>query len=577
MDIRNINLKKYRENLLFIPLGGSNEIGLNCNLYHYKGKWIVVDCGIGFTKMVPGVELLVPDISILRKFKNDILGIFITHIHEDHIGAIQYVWPEIEAPIYTSKFTKAFLLEKLKEYDFKKKVEINEVKESQNIKLEPFEIEFVGLTHSAPEMNALIIKTNKGNILHSGDWRFDNNPVVGEKSNIKRLKQLGSKHEILATVCESTNIFNDTESKSESELFGSFCSIAKDKNGLIVFTTFASNVGRIETIAEVAKKLKRKIVLVGSSLHRLVSVAKKVGYLNDKYEFISEDEIKNYKKKDLLIIATGCQGNHNAGIDKLANDSYKYLHLTGEDCVIFSSKVIPGNEKDLIALYNKLAEKDVEVITEKSDFVHVSGHYCLDDLKKFYSYVKPKIAIAVHGEPAHLLEHQKVAKSCGIKNIAKTKNGIIIKIGSDKTEKIGQIALQTMVIDGKRLLSTKSEIIKTRSKLQDVGVIFINIIISNKYKILYNPIISAPGGYDFNTDKTTKEIFKEDTIKSYNKAIQQINEIRQSNKNRFLVDTDKENFIFQRIRTAINKLYDNEIGKRPLIEIFFTKINNSSN
>ncbi|MBO4956512.1 MAG: ribonuclease J [Rickettsiales bacterium] len=573
MDIKNLNFKKYNNDILFIPIGGSNEIGLNCNLYHYNGKWIVIDCGIGFTKTVPGVDLLVPDISLLRKIRKDILGVFITHIHEDHLGAVQYLWQDLKLPIYASRFTKLFLQEKLKEYEFYNQVEINELNENDKIKLGDFEIEFLGLTHSTPEMNAMIIKTPKGNILHSGDWKFDPTPVIGQKSNIKRLKQLGTKQEILATVCESTNIFNEDQGQSESELFDSFYNIVKEKTGLVVFTTFASNVGRIKTIADVAKKTRRKIVLVGNSLYRLVKVARDVGYINEKYEFLSEDDIKNYKKRNLIVIATGCQGNFNAGVDKLANDAYKYIKLSEDDCVIFSSKVIPGNEKELILLYNKLAEKDVEVITEKNEFVHVSGHYCVQDLKDFYSMVKPKTAIAVHGEPAQLLQHQKIAKLCGIKNVGKSKNGVILKINTDgKVEKLGQLDLQYMVVDGKRILSTKSEIIKTRRKMEEVGIVFVNLIINTRYKLLKIPVISAPGGYDLENDRTTREILLEDIVKNYNRGIMQINESKQNNKKKFVTDIEKENFLGQKIRTVINKMYDVEIGKKPVIEVFFTKI-----
>lgn len=571
-----LNFKKYRNDLLFIPLGGSNEIGLNCNLYHYNGKWIVVDCGIGFVKTVPGVDLTVPDIGLLRKLKNDILGIFITHIHEDHLGAIQYVWQDLKLPIYASRFTKLFLQEKLKDYDFYNQVEINELNENDKIKLGDFEIEFIGLTHSIPEMNALVINTPKGSILHSGDWKFDKNPVVGNKSNIKRLKQLGDKHSILATVCESTNVFNEEEPQSESELFDSFYNLTKNRDGAIVFTTFASNVGRIKIIADLAKKLHRKVVLVGNSLYRLISVAREVGYLQDKYEFIAEDEIKDYKKRNIIMIATGCQGNYNAGIDKLANDAYRYMKLSEGDCVVFSSKVIPGNEKELILLYNKLAEKDVEVITEKNEFVHVSGHYCVQDLKEFYSLVKPKLAIAVHGEPMQLLQHQKIARQCGVRNATKGKNGVILKLNPDgKAERIGQLDLKFMVVDGKRILSTKDEIIKTRRKLEDVGVIFINMIVNNKYRILQEPVVSAPGGYDLEHDRVIRQIILEDIQKAYAKGIAQINESRKANKNKFTTNAERENFLEQKIRAVLNKLYDNDIGKKPYIEVFFTKINDN--
>ncbi len=572
METNNLNFKKYKNDLLFIPLGGSNEIGLNCNLYQYNGKWIIVDCGIGFIKAIPGVDLLIPDIEILRKIKKDVLGIFITHAHEDHLGAIQYIWRNIEVPIYTSRFTRLFLQEKLKEYDFYNEVVINELNEGDKIKLGPFNIEFIGLTHSTPEMNAMIIKTERGNILHSGDWKFDDNPVVGRKSDIKRLKKLGDRHEILATVCESTNVFNKNEPQNEAELFDSFFKIIKDKKGAVVFTTFASNVSRIKTIMDVAKKTKRKIAVVGSSLYRIINVARSVGYLTDKYEIVPEEEIQNYKKSNLVLIVTGCQGNFNAGIDKIANDAYKHIKLGEKDTVIFSSKIIPGNEREIISLYNKLAEKDVEVITEKNDFVHVSGHYCVSDLKKFYNYIKPKIAIAVHGEPMHLLEHQKIARSCGIKSTAKGKNGIILRITEQKAEKIGQIDIKTFVVDGKRLLSTKSEILKAREKMEEIGVVCINLLVNTKYKLVKDPVIFTPGGYDLSKDKVTKEILIEDITKDYREALKQINITIRTKKNKFATDAEKENFLSQKVKATINRIYLEDLGKKPFIEVVFSKI-----
>ncbi|MDR3078614.1 MAG: ribonuclease J [Rickettsiales bacterium] len=572
MDTKNLNLGKYRENILFIPIGGSNEVGLNCNLYHYGGKWLMVDCGVGFTKLVPGVDLLVPDIAMLRKLRGDLLALFITHIHEDHIGAVEYLWPELEVPIYTSRFAKCFLREKLRECKYRNRVVINEFNNGDVIKLAPFEIEPIGLIHSAPEMSALLIKTRAGNVHHSGDWKFDPKCPAEQKLGVKRLKRLGANGEILATVCESTNIFNDLSPKSEVELFDSFYQIVKKKTGLVVFTTFASNVSRLKTIHDVAKKLGRKVVLVGTSLTRLVKVARSVDHLGSDYEFLREDEIKKYKKENLAVIATGCQGNVNAGIDKLANDSYRYLKLDERDCVIFSSRVIPGNEKELSMLYNRFADRDIEVITEKTDFVHVSGHYCLADLKKFYEYTKPKIAITVHGEHVQLLEHQRVARLCGIADVAKVRNGVILKITPERVEKIGQLDLQTMVVDGKRLLSLKSEIIKTREKMKSVGVVFVNLLISPKYRMLQSPVLSAPGGYDFLVSGTLRKMFMENIVSSYNESIIQINESRQINKGKFSSDGEKESFIAQRVRATINKLYDNDLGKKPVIELFFTKI-----
>ena len=574
MEIKNLSLTKYKNDILFLPLGGSNEIGLNCNLYHYNGKWIIVDCGVGFVKTVPGVDLIVPDTSFFRKFKDDILGIFLTHIHEDHIGAIQYIWKEIQVPIFTSRFTKYFLYEKLKEYDFYNEVEINEFNEGDKVKIGDFEIESINLTHSTPEMNAMLITTPRGSILNTGDWKFDEDPVIGAKSNIKRLKQLGSQGEILATVCDSTNVFTKRERNSEGELLDSLYNIIKQKEGIVVIATFASNVARIKTISQVAKKTKRQILLVGSSLIRLVKVAREVGFFDESDVFLTEEDLKkDFEGKNLIIISTGCQGERFAGTEKLATDGLRHIHLTDSDCVIFSSSTIPGNERDLLYLYNKFAEKGIEVITDKTDFVHVSGHYTIEDLKNFYDYTKPKLAIAVHGEDMHLLEHQKIARECGIKNITKGQDGVLIKIEEDgKIERIGKLNTKISFVDGKRLLPFGSEIIKARQKMQEVGCVFVNLLVNNRLKLIQEPIISAPGGYDLENDRSTKEIFKEDILQAYNNAIKQIIEIKQESKKRFITEEEKIEFIEQKIRTAVNKIFDYEIGKKPYMDIIFTKL-----
>lgn len=578
MDIR--SLKKYKNELLFIPLGGSNEIGLNCNLYQYDGKWLMVDCGIGFAKTIPGVSLMVPDISILKRIKDNLVGIIITHIHEDHLGAIQYVWDNLRCPIYTSRFTKLFLLEKLKETDFYNEIEVIEVNDGDRFNVGPFDIELIGLTHSAPDMNAVLIKTEKGNILHTGDWKFDDNPVVGEKSDIKRLKQLGARNEVLATVCDSTNIFVEGDSQSESELYKNIYDIVKEKNGLVVCAMFASNVSRLKTVVDVAKKTKREVVLLGSSLYRMAKVAKEIGYLDESINFLSEEDVKNRKSKNLLVIATGCQGEMRAGIDKLANNMSKYIKLAKDDTVIFSSSIIPGNEKDIILVCNKFAEMDVEVINERNAFIHVSGHYSRNDLIKLYNYVKPKIAIAVHGEQVHLKEHQKVAKQCKIKEAIKTKNGLILKFNGKKAEKIGELSVETIAVDGRRLLSVKDEIFKHRKKMEECGAIFVNLITDNKYKLLADPAISTPGVYNLENDRSMQEILKEDIVKSFNKSLRTINSIVNNNGNkirkRYETSDEKERLITQQIKTYLYKICDFDIGKRPDVLINFTKINNKN-
>ncbi|MDR0571324.1 MAG: ribonuclease J [Rickettsiales bacterium] len=572
MEFKSLNFKKHKNDLLFIPIGGSNEVGLNCNLYHYGGKWLIVDCGIGFIKTVPGVSICVPDSTLLKKVKKDIVGIFITHIHEDHLGALPHIWPDIRVPIYASRFTKIFLYEKLKEYDFVNELEIIEINEGQKVKLAPFEVECLNLTHSTPEMNALVISTPEGKILHTGDWKFDDNPVVGHLSNIKRLKQLGKNKELLATVCDSTNIFSTKNGGSEGDLFDNFYDIVKKIKGIVVFTTFASNVARLKTIIDVAKKTNRKVVAVGLSIFKLIKVAKEVGYLEEDIDIYRDDDLKNYKKRNLIVIATGCQGETNAAMDKIVNDNLRNIHLESGDAVVFSSSVIPGNEKDLIYLYNKLAEKDIEVFTDKNYPIHISGHYTVKDLKSFYSYVRPKVAVAVHGEAMHLAEHQKVAKECGIENTVKSANGMVLRISEKKTEVIGRLATKVSLVDGKRLIEPDNNIIEVRKKMEEAGVIFVNVLIDDNYKLVHEPVITAPGGYNLCDDFGAQAILIEDTTAAYYRGVKRIKEIVESGKKKFDTDDDKERFIANKIVSAINKIYNADIGKIPYMEIFFTRI-----
>lgn len=577
MDIKHIK----KDQLVFIPLGGSNEIGLNCNLYHYNGKWLIVDCGIGFTKDLPGAHLMVPDISVLKRIRNNIVGIVLTHLHEDHIGAIQYIWEDLRCPIYTSRFTKAFLLEKLKEYSFYNQVEIIEVNEGNILDLKPFTVELIGMTHSTPEMNAVLIKTEQGNILNTGDWKFDPKPIVGMKSDIKRLKQLGTRREILATVCDSTNIFNDGETIPESDLYDSFYNIIKSKKGLVVCAMFASNVSRVKTFVDIAVKTNREVVLLGSSLFRVVKVAREVGYIDEKINFLNESEVKGKKKRNLLVIATGCQGETGAGVDKLANNGSRYIRLNKDDTVVFASKVIPGNEKEVNTIYNKLAELDVEVITDKTELVHVSGHYCRNDLLKLYNFIKPQIAIAVHGEQIHLKEHTDLAKKCGIPQVAKGKNGWVFRFLNGRIEKIGQLDLQLIAVDGKRLVSSKDDIFKNRKKMEECGAIFINFIINEKFNLISMPIINTPGVYDLEKDETMREIITEDVIRTFKSAMGTVNRILTSDKSKqkikFQIDENKKAYIDQQIKTNLYKTCEYDIGKKPLICINYTKLRTVSN
>ena len=575
MLFMNVNLNKFKKDILFLPLGGSGEIGLNCNLYQYDGKWLIVDMGIGFTNEIPGVDVMVPDIAFIKKNLKDCLGILLTHIHEDHIGAIQYLWEELKLPIYTSKFTATFLRERLSEYEFADQVKIIEIKEGENLKLKPFELEFIGLTHSTPEMNAILIKTEKGNILHTGDWKFEEKPVIGNVSNKKRLKELGNKGEILAAVCESTNVFKTEKCKTETELLKNLKSIMKEHNeGLIVCAIFASNIARIISLSLAAKAVGRKIGIVGRSIYRILKVANEMNYIPKGLEFIAEDDLGKYDKKELVIISTGCQGELTSGLNKLATDTHRTVHLSSGDTVIFSSSVIPGNEKNIYALYNKLSEKDIKIITAENNFVHLSGHYTRDELVEMYKLTKPKIVIATHGEAMHLAEHKRIAKKCGIKVVVKSKNGDLIRIDSENPEKtrvIEHLDLTNIAIDGRRMIPLTSHIINERQKMSESGIIFVVLMVDKNYKLVNVPSITTAGNYDLYQEKDMKEILEEDIAKSYNSALNKM--ANPEDMTRFDTNEKKEVFLYREVSRTINHIFQLDMGKKPYTVIKICKVN----
>ncbi|MDX5495868.1 MAG: ribonuclease J, partial [Wolbachia endosymbiont of Nomada marshamella] len=337
----NINKNEF----LFLPLGGVGRIGMNVSLYHYQGKWIMIDLGVGFAdETMPGVELLIADVDFIAQRKKDLLGIIITHAHEDHCGAVPHLWEELQCPIYTTKFTVNFLREKLKEFRLEDTVPVKEVDINGSTNLGPFTVEFINITHSIPEANSILISTEMGSALHTGDWEFDPKPVVGLTSNIERLKEIGDKGDLLAAICDSTNILSKHHPESEGEIYNNIYNIIKRSKKLVAVSLFASNVARIETISQAAKALNRKVVLLGRSLWRIVKVAQDSGYLTDSPQFLEAKEAVNFPREKLVLLCTGCQGEPLAATSRLANKSHQAFKMQQGDTMIFSSKIIPGNE-----------------------------------------------------------------------------------------------------------------------------------------------------------------------------------------------------------------------------------------
>ena len=579
-----LNLKKHYDDLLFLPLGGANEIGMNLNLYHLDGKWIMIDCGMGFAYDIPGVDMMTADISFIKANRKNLLGIIITHIHEDHLGAVQHLWRELEAPVYATEFAANFLRTKLQESRLDKEVPIHLIDGSKDLNLNPFQLEFVGLTHSVPEMKAVIVKTRKGNILHTGDWKFDPDPVVGELSEKERIKAYGDAQEILAVVCDSTNALSEGHSRSEGELYDSLKSLIIGRTGLVGVTTFASNLARIHTIARIARDVGRKVVLAGFSLHRLHEVGKKSGYFAENFEFVSDREMKFYDKKELLVISTGCQGEPNAATRKIATDNHPTIRFTKGDLMIFSSKIIPGNEKKIFELFDELAKKQIDVMTEKDHFVHVSGHPSQDELREMYALAQPKIAIPVHGEFIHTKTHAELARDCGVPRVIQIENGAAVKLdGQDLTSTsiVGHVKWGYIGVDGKQLLDLKGDIIRERKKLQLAGIIMISIAVTDSLTLAAAPKIIGVGSYDLKRDRDTEEMLKKEIQFFLKHKARELNLndgfglqfLKKKKTRKKLQESKIMNEIEKSLRSKMLKIFEDLMGKRPALEIAIHLVN----
>jgi len=551
-----------KENLLFCPLGGSGEIGMNMNLYAYGNeenqKWIIVDMGVTFADdSVPGVDLIYPDAGFIIDKKDDLLGIVLTHAHEDHIGSISHIWPKLKCKIYATPFTAVLIQEKFKE----KKIDITShlkiVELNSQIKLGPFEIDFVTLTHSILEPNGLSITTPVGVILHTGDWKVDPNPLIGNKVDEKKLRSIGEKG-VIAMICDSTNVFSPGRAGSENDVRESLLKIISNQKKRVLVTSFASNVARMESIFYIAKQTKRNISLVGRSMHRIYKAAKQCGYLKDVVEPLDAREANKISKDRIILLCTGSQGEPMGALNRIANDVHPDINLESGDTVIFSSKIIPGNEKKLYALQNSIVKRDIEVITEENAFVHVSGHANREDLKDMYQWVKPRCVIPVHGEHRHMKEHISFAKEMQIPFNLKVENGNIIQISKDQKPKIiDQAPTGKIYLDGNIAVSLDSSSIKERKNISINGLLEITLIISSNGKVK-KPVISFRGIPEEEVSETFKFDLEDEITKTCKSFA--LNNFKQE---KILIDTIKQN---------CRKIVREKTGKRPFTNVNIARI-----
>lgn len=556
-----MNFKELYNELLFIPLGGSNEIGINVNLYHYQGKWLMVDCGSGFADdFLPGVDMVVADMDFILQRKKDLVGIVLTHAHEDHLGAIQYFAKELACPVYATNFTANFLKIRLSENGLDKKVVIKEVKPESKINLDPFYIEMIGVTHSAPEMQALMIRCGGRKVLHTGDWKFDPDPVIGPVSSQDLLRKYGDEG-IDALVCDSTNVFSPNASGSEGELRKSLVDIIAGCPKLVVCTTFASNLARLDTLIHAGASAGRKVVLTGRSMHRMMAAAQESGYLKDIQSIFDERDIGRFKREEVLVIATGCQGEPLAALAKMAGNTHNHLRLARGDTVIFSSKIIPGNEKKIFRMFNQFVKVGIEVITERDHFVHVSGHPGLEELKTMYELVRPKAVIPVHGEAAHIHEHAKFARKCGVPIAVEVENGSVVKINEAECSLLSKIPTGYLAVDGNSLLPDSSNIFKSRRRMRDTGIVIATLIFDNKAKLSCKPILDFPGCLDNTEDaEIIRDISSEIIMLISNQLASKVMKM-------------KNDEVEQVVRSVIRRTLKTEIGKIPQIIVNIRNMN----
>ena len=486
-----------KDELLFCPLGGSGEIGMNMNLFAYgkpgEHKWIMVDIGVTFADdTIPGVDLIYPDPGFIVDKKEDLLGIILTHAHEDHIGAIALLWPQLKCKIFATPFTAVLIKEKFKEKNIDITNHLKIVQLNGTVNLEPFKIEYITLTHSILEPNGLRIETPAGIILHTGDWKIDPEPLIGEKTNSNRLKEVG-KEGVLAMICDSTNVFSMGKAGSELDVRKSLLNIMGSLKKRIVMASFASNVARMETAFYCAEKTGRQISLVGRSMHRIFKAARQCGYLKNVIEPIDAREAKKISREKIVYLCTGSQGEPMAALMRIASYTHPDVFIEKDDTVIFSSKIIPGNEKKLFKLQNQLVKDGIEVISEESEFVHVSGHPNRDDLREMYDWVKPNCVIPVHGEHRHMIEHMKFAHEMKVPHPVQVQNGDIVKLFPGKPHVFDKAPSGRLYLDGNMSVEEDSQSIKDRKNLSANGYMEVTILISQKGNIHKRPVLTFRG------------------------------------------------------------------------------------
>ena len=543
-----------KNELLFLALGGSDEIGMNVNLYGCQGKWLMVDLGITFSgNDYPGVEIILPDLEFIEERRKDLLGIVLTHGHEDHIGAVPYLAADLGVPLYATPFTAGLIRGKLDEEGLADEVDLRILPMEGAVQIGPFGCELVPLAHSIPEMSAVLIDTPYGRIFHTGDWKLDEDPVLGTPSTAARLTAIGDAG-VLALVCDSTNVFNATASGSEGSVYPDLLDQVRKAKGRVVVTSFASNVARLQTLANVARETGRKLCMAGRSLHRIMTVAQANGYLKNLPDLVDMDAVEGLRRNEVLVVATGGQGEARAALGRIAEGSHP-IKLEEGDTVIFSSRQIPGNEVAIGKVMNQLARRNIRMVTEKQAHVHVSGHPARPELAALYGWLRPQILLPVHGERRHMAEQARFGLAQGVPQAIVQSNGDVVRLAPDGPDIVGHERTGRLILDGDVILPADGATMGERRKVAIHGVMSVAVALSSTGRVIGAPscrLLGVPVEED-------RAAFLEEASAAAKKAAQS--------------GEGNEDRLREAIRLGVRRVATEWTGKKPIVEVHLIREN----
>lgn len=544
------------DELIFVPLGGAGEIGMNLNLYGYgpeaNRKWIMIDLGVMFGgDDTPGIDVIMPDPGFIEEHRRNLLGIVLTHAHEDHIGAVGHLWPKLKVPVYATPFTAALVRGKLEEEGIIDEVPLHIIPLGGELKLGPFELEFIDITHSIPEPNCIAIRTPLGTVLHTGDWKIDPDPVVGRKTDIDALRRLGQEG-VLAAICDSTNVFVPGRSGSEAEVAARLEAVIAMCKGKVAVTAFASNVARMQSVIRAGQKAGRHVALVGRSMHKIAGAAIETGYLRDIPALIDEETADRLQPHKVLYLCTGSQGEPRAALSRIAAGEHQNVQLGPGDTVIFSSRVIPGNERTIHQLQNDFAMRGVEVISAEDHDVHVSGHPARDELADMYAWLRPQVAVPVHGEERHLMEHVRLAKSLQIPEALHAPNGSVVRLAPGPATIIDEAPHGRLHLDGSVLTHGDDGAMKERRSLSFAGSVAVTVILDARSRPAADPVVICAG-------------LPEEVVEAAKSAATDAQD-------RLGRKFDDDKHVAEEIRRAVRREVQDVWGKKPLVRVEVARI-----